>query len=474
MKTVKMIIIMLALMAGGRVLAQGYCLTFGPGCNSYVTVPNSDSLFFSDSFTVECWFTTHGQHLNDHIPLVSTFPPTAASGAGWLIGLLEPFGQSLPTQVNCAYYDDFYSDTNSFYQNTQPDVWHHLAMSYDGQDVRLFTDGQLAYIAANVQIPYHNNGQPMTIGGQSGSFMNRNLNGNMDEVRLSNTCRYTSGFFPQISFVNDSYTVALYHLDEGTGSIAHDASGHGHDGNIVGATWTSGGPPPPPPLDVNFSPLSMRITIPNPGGSFNFDVLLRRNLAPQAPYTVWARIKNPDGSYTNPTLGPVTINTPVNLAVSRIRTQSVPGSWSAGQYWYIGYANNSYAYPAIDSTSFPFTKLATGRGPTVWDASCSGEPFPGEVISLISSQPSQFVMQSAYPNPFNPTTTISFTLPEANRVTLSVYDISGKLVTTLVDGYREAGVQQVTFDGSNLASGIYFCRIQASNLTAMQKLVLMK
>jgi hypothetical protein len=88
--------------------------------------------------------------------------------------------------------------------------------------------------------------------------------------------------------------------------------------------------------------------------------------------------------------------------------------------------------------------------------------------------PETFSLQQNYPNPFNPTTTITFALPKASRVILVVYDISGRQVVELANGWREAGTHEVTFNGSALASGIYLCRIQAGNFSAVRKMVLMK
>lgn len=84
-----------------------------------------------------------------------------------------------------------------------------------------------------------------------------------------------------------------------------------------------------------------------------------------------------------------------------------------------------------------------------------------------------FLFQN-YPNPFNPSTTISFDIPKPSHVSLIIYDILGRRVETLVDGDKSTGHYQVTFNGSRLPSGVYFCRIQAGNYTATKKLMLMK
>ncbi|TKJ36838.1 hypothetical protein CEE37_14735 [candidate division LCP-89 bacterium B3_LCP] len=90
------------------------------------------------------------------------------------------------------------------------------------------------------------------------------------------------------------------------------------------------------------------------------------------------------------------------------------------------------------------------------------------------SVPTEYAVMGTYPNPFNPTTNISFALPLDAKVLLSVYDVSGRLVTTLVDGYRNAGIHDVTFDASDLASGIYLYRLEAGEFNVTGKMVLMK
>jgi Secretion system C-terminal sorting domain len=68
------------------------------------------------------------------------------------------------------------------------------------------------------------------------------------------------------------------------------------------------------------------------------------------------------------------------------------------------------------------------------------------------------LLSQNFPNPFNPSTTIKYELPKSSEVTLSVYDMLGRQVSMLVNDRRSAGVHEVKFDGSNLASGVYFYR----------------
>jgi len=77
--------------------------------------------------------------------------------------------------------------------------------------------------------------------------------------------------------------------------------------------------------------------------------------------------------------------------------------------------------------------------------------------------PKEFRLEQNFPNPFNPTTTIQYQLPNNSKVTLKVYDILGSEVETLVNEEQEAGYKEVKFNASNIASGMYIYRLQAGN-----------
>ena len=79
-----------------------------------------------------------------------------------------------------------------------------------------------------------------------------------------------------------------------------------------------------------------------------------------------------------------------------------------------------------------------------------------------------------YPNPFNPSTTINYTLPEDGKVQIKVFDLLGREVATLMNGFDSKGKHNVTWDGSNASSGIYFCTITFKNQTISKKMILMK
>ena len=83
-------------------------------------------------------------------------------------------------------------------------------------------------------------------------------------------------------------------------------------------------------------------------------------------------------------------------------------------------------------------------------------------------------LEQNYPNPFNPSTTIAFALPNAEQVKLAIYDITGKLVDTVVDQPFGAGLHQVKWEAGNIPSGVYFYRLETKNFTQTRKLMLLK
>ena len=85
-----------------------------------------------------------------------------------------------------------------------------------------------------------------------------------------------------------------------------------------------------------------------------------------------------------------------------------------------------------------------------------------------------FELDQNYPNPFNPTTNIAFTMPVTSHVTLEVFDVTGRLITTLVDENRSAGSHTVTWDASEVASGVYLYRLQAGDFRKARSMMLMK
>ncbi len=95
-------------------------------------------------------------------------------------------------------------------------------------------------------------------------------------------------------------------------------------------------------------------------------------------------------------------------------------------------------------------------------------------VEKTTEVPLQFKLLQNYPNPFNPTTVISYTIPKASNVTLKVYDLLGREVATLVNGFKTAQEYHVNFNASDLASGVYIYQLKYGNQSITKKMVLLK
>jgi hypothetical protein len=118
--------------------------------------------------------------------------------------------------------------------------------------------------------------------------------------------------------------------------------------------------------------------------------------------------------------------------------------------------NDMGAYGGPGAAELPNVSLSTG------------------VSSSGSFRPSGFRLEQNYPNPFNPSTTISYTIPERSFVSLTMYDVSGRKIASLVNDNRDAGQYQIQFNGNSLSSGIYFFRLQTNELIDVKKSILLK
>ena len=157
------------------------------------------------------------------------------------------------------------------------------------------------------------------------------------------------------------------------------------------------------------------------------------------------------------------------------RFQNIPGQSPVGEYIYIVNAG-LYHDDLWASDTLTFEKLETGNGAIIYDWDTGSAVYGLEIAGDTDLLTSDFesIEHSAVPNPFNPATTLTFALPEDAQVKLAVYDISGRKVAELVNGWRDAGVHEVTFDGSHLASGVYFYWLEAGKFEVMGKMVLVK
>ena len=100
--------------------------------------------------------------------------------------------------------------------------------------------------------------------------------------------------------------------------------------------------------------------------------------------------------------------------------------------------------------------------------------YPLTGIDVIKEQPNKFILHNAYPNPFNPVTNISYSIPEYGFVSLVIYNSLGQKVADIVSTYQHAGTYKANFNAYNLSSGIYYYKLQQNNYVATKKVLLLK
>lgn len=134
------------------------------------------------------------------------------------------------------------------------------------------------------------------------------------------------------------------------------------------------------------------------------------------------------------------------------------------------------------TSSNPFTLTAPGPGTYTINAGHAG-PLRWDSASVTisvtdvgenASNPAEFILYANYPNPFNPSTTFAFSLPEASFTSLKIYDAIGNEVAVLVNELKSAGEHQIEFNAEGLSSGIYYYTLQAGSFIETRKMILMK
>jgi tetratricopeptide (TPR) repeat protein len=138
---------------------------------------------------------------------------------------------------------------------------------------------------------------------------------------------------------------------------------------------------------------------------------------------------------------------------------------STGQEYFAELKNK---YPDDELTQFSMLLLGE-----IDNIPAHDQGLPKKLLTEDEST-NEFALSENYPNPFNPSTTINYTLPEGGKVQIRIFDILGCEVATLMNGFDSKGQHSVVWDGSNAASGIYFYNISFKNQAMNKKMLLVK
>ncbi|MBS1261728.1 MAG: hypothetical protein MAG453_01060 [Calditrichaeota bacterium] len=229
--------------------------------------------------------------------------------------------------------------------------------------------------------------------------------------------------------------------------------------------------------------IPMVTTVPAGGGVIAYDLSLESTLPNTIPgLTYWTAATLPNGQTVGPLMQiPFTHPPFMDVFIVGLGEYVPPGA-PAGSYTFHGYAG--FFPDVVLEDSFPFTKVAVGAAsagfdPEDWapvgDASALAGGSAKHAGDARQEIPGGYALDPAQPNPFNAATTLALRLPEASDTRVTVFSIAGRRVATLADGRLSAGTHSLTFDGSALASGIYFVRAEsAGGFTATGKLALLK
>jgi parallel beta-helix repeat protein len=227
-------------------------------------------------------------------------------------------------------------------------------------------------------------------------------------------------------------------------------------------------------IAVTLTPSTLNTQIPSEGGMVDFMLTLENTSSVARTFIYWIEATLPVGGHFGP-LGDVSS---MELAPGEVFEAEleiyVPAGASEGSYMINAYAGMNDPVSFYGSDRFGFDKIGMDASSRRnWRVTVKGEQYSNKEI--VESSKKFTTGLTIGPNPFNPTTTITFDLPEATEVNLVVYNVSGREVANLIDGYQTAGYHEFTFDAKELVSGVYFVRLTVNSGQSMvQKVVLMK
>jgi Immune inhibitor A-like, MAM domain/Secretion system C-terminal sorting domain len=393
--------------------------------------------------------------------------PFATEGVAWEFGTptVEPVGAFSGVNAWSVYLDgDYQNFENEWLISTPITVespaafmtyqhWYNYESGYDGYNVNISVDGGATWTMLTPEGGYPD----LTVAGLDGGP------------------GFTGAFdaWEEVTVVLGTYAgqdviVAFRH---GTDSSVNTYSGVTIDDF---ALYGTGGGVEPDPVTLTLTPTTA--VVPPTGGDVVYDAQLVSLIGMTYPglrYQTFATLPNSN------VVGPID-NLPFNLTpfmdVTVVGlTITVPAGAPAGVYTLEGIAGVPGNPANQVNDSFTFEKIGAAGTYNEGDWAGNGSFITADDAEVVAI-PTDFAMNKAYPNPFNPSTSVMIALPQASDLTVSVFNVMGQQVATLANGKFNAGQHNFSFDAANMASGLYFIQAVSGSgeLNAIQKITLMK
>ncbi|UCH63397.1 MAG: T9SS type A sorting domain-containing protein [Fidelibacterota bacterium] len=477
------------------------------GVDDYIET--SEFQMTTNSFSVSYWVYDDEYDAGFHGGHLYCYVTSSSYDRFWFIDYSD--GSGIGYKVG-----DSDADEIVLYQPTVPSPgWHHVLGTFDNDqhESRLFIDGELSISGINASLVITSMTRKLVVGTADTGY-GYWFRGKIDDIRIFNLA------------LSEAEIQALYHegsgdagntishwtFDEMAGDTLYDVSSNGHHGVITKASWAegySGGA-------LQFGD-SAYVTVPyavdtRPVEAITLEaIVLFETFDPMQAivstseyggYGLWIYNSIPDiyiqidsvyysAAYSGGLvtdrwyhIAGVFDGSAVKYYINRALKDSVPASGN------ITYQYENALQIGAEAGKEDLPELRTSFHGRIDAIRISGRALsPGEFLAfdaisvavspVQSDVPEGFSLHPAYPNPFNPVSTIRYDLPQKSEVALTVYDILGREVVRLVEGYIEPGYHQVKWDGRDkggreVPSGIYIARLAAQEYSTSIKMLLMR
>ena len=462
-------------------------LSFTAANEDYIDCGNDPELQLgTHDLTVEFWFKTSA----GGVKRIVGNGGTTTSDDGYSIWIL---GNG---KIRASFSDGTTSEAKQNETVVSDGDWHHCAVVFDRDDVLwVCVDGTCATkpIDTLSDLNCDNTNDTFVLGRKSTTNSAQSYTGSLDEVRIWNTALDTATVFAwrdgELTSLhpNISNLQAYYKFNENSGSTANDLTAdyldsYESDGTITGAEWVASDIPNFTLYDdedlqeEDSAPSAPSLTSPSDSLAIS---LTFENLYTDSVVFVWESSADPDGDAVmyRAKFGHIVYSGETLL--DTVKHDSTMAETSIVVFYED--FNEDLVDLGGDNSVLKWNVAAIAGSDTV--LSDNGPRFvlvDGTSLSVDEEFiPTEFALHQNYPNPFNPVTTLNYGLPEQSMVVMTVYDLMGREVTTLVNQVQKAGYHTIRWNGTDqsgqvVSAGLYIYRITAGDYSVARKMILLK